>query len=498
MLPAGTIGTPMLKTPIACLLAWGCLQPPCAASPFDDALPPRVEAALAQAGLPPEALGAIAMPRTFWARTWQHRADAVMQPGSAMKVVTTVVALDQLGPNHRGRTELLAAGAIDGAVLDGDLVLKGGADTDLDLPALWQMLYALRLRGVREIAGDLVLDRTRYWPPRTDVGLPPFDDAPEWPYNVVPDALMLEGSLVSYVLSSDGSRVRARNVPPLEGVDIDSSALALTDTPCADWDEDWQPPQVTQPAPGRWRIALAGGFARHCEAQARLQLLDRSVAAERQVRAVWASLGGTFRKAPGAVREAAAPAGSVRVAVHEARAWGEVLRPMNKSSDNALTRLLFLELGAAASPGNASADTLDSARRAVDRWLDERGIARPGLVMDNGSGLSRSERITPRTMARLIDAALDSPYAPELLMSLPQAGVDGTMRQRLKGTRAEGRARLKTGTLRNVVALAGTVRDTRGDDWVLVAFINHEQAHRGRPVLDALVEWVAESGARWR
>jgi D-alanyl-D-alanine carboxypeptidase len=394
MLAAGTIGAPMLKTPIACLLAWGCLQLPCAASPFDDALPPRVEAALAQAGLPPEALGAIAIPRTFWARTWQHRADAVMQPGSAMKVVTTVVALDRLGPNHRGRTELLAAGAIHGDVLDGDIVLKGGADVELDLPALWQMLFALRQRGVREIAGDLVLDRTRYTPPRTDVGLPPFDESPEWPYNVIPDALMVEGGLVSYALSSDG--------------------------------------------------------------------------------------------------------GSVRVAAHEARPWGEVLRPMNKRSDNALTRLLFLELGAAAASGDTSANTLEHARRAVERWFDERRIARPGLVMDNGSGLSRSERIAPRSMARLIDAALDGPHAPELLMSLPQAGVDGTMRQRLKGTRAEGRARLKTGTLRNVVALAGTVRDTRGDDWVLVAFINHEQAHLGRPVLDALVEWVADSGARWR
>ena len=118
--------------------------------------------------------------------------------------------------------------------------------------------------------------------------------------------------------------------------------------------------------------------------------------------------------------------------------------------------------------------------------------------MDNGSGLSRSERIAPRTMARAIEVALNGRHAPELLMSLPVAGVDGTMRNRLKGTRAEGWARLKTGTLKNVTALAGTVRDTRGDNWVVVAFINHDDAAKGRPVLDALVEWVANSGARWR
>jgi D-alanyl-D-alanine carboxypeptidase/D-alanyl-D-alanine-endopeptidase (penicillin-binding protein 4) len=83
-------------------------------------------------------------------------------------------------------------------------------------------------------------------------------------------------------------------------------------------------------------------------------------------------------------------------------------------------------------------------------------------------------------------------------MTLPVVGIDGTMRRRLKGSAAEGWARLKTGTLKNVTALAGYVRDTRGDTWVVVAMLNHERAAQGTPALDALVEWVANSGARWR
>ncbi len=469
-----------------------------AVNAHDDNLPDTVSAALAQTGLPADALGAIAIPRSFWARTWQHRADVAMQPGSTIKLVTTAVALDRLGPNHRGRTELLVTAPIAGEVLEGDLVLKGGADPDFDLPALWQLLFELRQRGVREIGGDLRLDRTLFRPARIDLGVPPFDDAPAWPYNMIPDALMLEGNLLRLALTSDASRVQARTLPALPGIEIDSSALGLTATPCADWDDDWQPPTITQPDLGRWRIALAGGFARECDVQLRLQLLDRTVAAERLVRAVWSTLGGTWRKPPGAVREAAAPAGSVRIALHESRPWGEVLRHMNKASDNAQARLLFLQLGVAAMDNEPTTGTLDLARREVERWFDERRIARDGLVMDNGSGLSRSERIAPRTLAQAVDATLRGPYAPELLMSLPLAGVDGTMRRRLKGTRAEGWARLKSGALRNVIALAGTVRDTRGDDWVVAAFINHDDAHKGRPVLDALVEWVAESGARWR
>jgi D-alanyl-D-alanine carboxypeptidase/D-alanyl-D-alanine-endopeptidase (penicillin-binding protein 4) len=488
----------MLRMPLASvLLALAAANP---AAALDDPLPAPVAQALDAAGLPHDALAAIAIPRTRWARTWQYRADAAVQPGSTMKLVTTVVALDQLGPNHRGRTELLATGAVDAAgVLQGDLVLKGGADPDLDLPALWQMLRTLREeRGAHTIGGRVVLDRTLFRPARIDLGLPPFDDAPEWPYNVIPDALMLEGALMSIALASDANTVQVRTTPPLDGVRFDTRALALTERACDDWDEDWQPPQSSEPAPGQWLVTLRGGFPRRCEARASLQLLDRDVMAERQVRAVWASLGGRWLLAPGSVVAQRTPADAQRIALHESRPWGEVLRHMNKASDNPHTRLLYLQLGLNDDRGDAGASTLDNARRAVERWFDARGIDRTGLVTDNGSGLSRSERIAPRTTARMLDAALDGKHAPELLMSLPVAGVDGTMRRRLKGTPAEGWARLKTGTLANVRALAGTVRDTRGDTWVVAMMINHERAGDGRAALDALVEWIARSGARWR
>jgi serine-type D-Ala-D-Ala carboxypeptidase/endopeptidase (penicillin-binding protein 4) len=489
----------MTRLLVAFLLASAALAPAWA---YDDDLPPTVQAALQQAGLPPEALAAIAIPTTRWARRWQYRADVPMQPGSSMKLVTTVVALDQLGANHRGFTELWASAAPQGDVLPGDLILKGGADPEFDLPALWQMLFALRDKGVREIAGRVRLDRSLFRPVRIDVGLPPFDEAPEWPYNVIPDALMLSGQLIGLELASNSERITtARTWPPLEGVAVDHSAVQLLEVDCAQWEAHWRLPTTTELQPGRHVIALQGGFPRNCTARAFLQLLDRDVLAERLVRAVWVSLGGVWRQGPTRADEGAVPAGAWRVARHDARPWGEVLRGMNKTSDNALTRLLFLQLGLAEAAAQPDAPSLALAQRAVQRWFDERGIASPGLVMDNGSGLSRTERITARTMAHMIEAALRGRHAPELLMSLPVAGVDGTMRRRLKGTPAEGWARLKTGTLRNVAALAGTVKDTRGDDWIVVAFINHDEVHRdgaGRKVLDTLIDWVARSGARWR
>jgi len=470
-----------------------------AAPPRSDPLPAPVAAALARAGIPEDALAAVALPlATRWARPWQFRASQPMQPGSTMKLVTTVVALDRLGPNHRSRTELLAAGPIDGEVLAGDLVLKGGADPEFGLPALWQMLFELRQRGVREIAGDVVLDRSLFRPARIDIGMPPFDESPEWPYNMVPDALMLSGNLMGLALASNGNGVQARLSPPLEGVEVDASAMALTDTPCAHWDDDWRPAAIDATPGAGFRIGLRGDFPRRCEARAELQLLDRDVIAERQVRAVWISLGGSWRRAPGGVREGRTPVDATPIASHESRPWGEVMRSMNKASDNAHARLLFLQLGLAAMTRDPSTPTLELARREVERWFDEQGIDRSGLVLDNGSGLSRSERIAPRTLALMLKAAYAGRLAPELLISLPVAGVDGAMRQRLKGTPAEGWARLKTGKLKNVTALAGYVRDSRGDTWAVVAMVNHEQAAQATPALDALVDWVARSGARWR
>ncbi len=114
--------------------------------------------------------------------------------------------------------------------------------------------------------------------------------------------------------------------------------------------------------------------------------------------------------------------------------------------------------------------------------------------LHDGSGLSRSERVTPRQLALMLKAPHAGRQAPELMLSLPVAGVDGTLRQRLKTGPATGLARLKTGTLRNVAALAGYVPDAQGKLWIMAAMVNHDNAEKARPALDALVDWVAQAG----
>jgi serine-type D-Ala-D-Ala carboxypeptidase/endopeptidase (penicillin-binding protein 4) len=505
-------------------------------------LPAPVADALQRANLPADALAAavlpVSPPRLFSPR-WLHQADRPMPPASTMKLLTSMVALDTLGPNLRGHTELWTRAPVqpgatpaDGGVLQGDLVIRGGADPELGLAQLWALMAELRWQGIQQIAGDIVLDRQLFRPARPDLGLPPFDEAPEFPYNMVPDALQLGGNLMGLEIRSDGQQVLATARPPLPDLVIDASALRLTDRACRDWDDDWaSPPQVVTQPGGVLRVVLQGGFPRDCQQRPYLQLIDRNALAERQLRWVWQSLGGQWA---GQVREAdqpllppprplpaplanllpagapALPAPGVSSAVspmgiaeppaprllarRDSRPWGELLRTLNKQSDNMLTRLLYLQLGVNAMAAHPDQATAALAERAVRQWLAERRIPATGLVVDNGSGLSRTERIMPRTLALALQAAYHARWAPELVMSLPLAGVDGTMRNRLRSSPAGGWARLKTGTLRDTTALAGYVRDDRGRWWVLSAMLNHERAAAGRPVLDALVDWVASGG----
>ncbi len=469
------------------LLAW-CVGVFSLAAAAQDSLPPAVLAALKAADVPADALSAMAVPLNHRAPSWRHRALEPVQPGSSMKLVTSIVALDRLGPNQRGSTELRSAAPVVGEVLQGELVLKGGADVELDVARLWALLAELRQRGITRIEGDLLIDRTLFRPARMDLGLPPFDESPEFYYNVIPDALYLNGNLLPLELAATVDGVRASTLPALAGLAVDSR-MQLVDAPCSDWDKHWRPAQVAREE-GRTLITLNGAFPRDCTQRTALQLIDRLEFEERLFRTLWEGLGGSWA---GRAREAAGPADSRLLARHVARPWGEVLRHLNKTSDNAEARLLYLLLGVPAMATNPQASTAELAAREVRAWFAENRIDATGLVLDNGSGLSRSERISPAQMTALLKAAWNGRHAHDFIATLPTAGVDGTLRNRLKTGPATGWARLKTGTLKNVVALAGYVNDARGRPWAVSMMVNHDKAGGARPVLDALVDAFARA-----
>ena len=462
----------------------------CAASLAE--LPPPVAARLRAAAIPEDAMGVVIRRRSDGATVLSHGAQRPMQPASTLKLLTSIVALETLGPAFRGRTELGTDGEIADGVLRGDLVVRGGADVDLDWVAFERMLRVLRLRGVREIRGDLVLDRRLFNPARTDVGVAPFDESPEFRYNVIPDALLLNTNLVHLDLASDDREVRVAMTPPLEGVTL-SADFSLVDRDCDDWEDGWKPPDV-KTRRGAVAIRVHGEFPRGCVASTSINVVDRVAFADALFRSAWRRLGGTFR---GRVRDGQAPERLRVLAEHRSRPLDEITRDINKRSDNPITRVVYLAIGAAAADDPAT-PTAKRAEHAVRAWLALKGIDADGLVLENGSGLSRIERIRPAQLAAVLEAALASPWAPEFLASLPIAALDGGMRRRLLQSPAAQRARLKTGTLRDASAVAGFVNDEAGEAYTVVAIINHPAANRhvARPILDALIDWLAASRAR--
>ncbi|MCX8097906.1 MAG: D-alanyl-D-alanine carboxypeptidase, partial [Casimicrobiaceae bacterium] len=314
------------------------------------ALPLPVREALARVGLPETALAVWVAPVSRGAPVLSVQAEAAFAPASTIKTLTTIVALETLGPNWRGQTRLLSAAAETGPtearMLAGDVILRGEANVDFDQAALDQLFARLRARGIVRIAGDLVIDRSYFRPARTDRGLPPFDPWPEFRYNAIPDALFLAGHLVALEIGTFDGTVRIVPRPPLPGVRWDS-AVTLTEEHCSAWQEGWRSPQVEADRDGEIVVTLHGRLPRNCLISTALQVIDRNEFVARLARARWEAAGGTLDGRVRFVDEPSLSAEGLReLAVVPSRSLAEIARDIQRRSDNPVTRMIYLALGA--------------------------------------------------------------------------------------------------------------------------------------------------------
>jgi len=441
-------------------------------------LPQSVQSALARAGVPASAASVVVEPVGDGPVLVSHQAAAPMNPASVMKLVTSFAALDLLGPAFTFRTDFLLEGRLANGVLDGNLVIRGGGDPKLTYERLWQAAHQLRARGLREIRGDVVIDRGYFAPVAFDPAR--FDNEGRRAYNVGVDAFLANFQAVSFTVVPDGNAARVIPEPDLPNLQV-TSRIAVVPGPCGDWRRALK---VDIDESGLIATAnFSGNFAAECgEKTWPLALFDGPRFSESVWRWVWSESGGVLK---GKVRPGPVPAGATLLYRNESEPLANLVRDMNKFSNNVMARNLFLALSAErGAPGEAQAS-----ERIVREGLAARGIEAPGLSIENGSGLSRTDRITASTLAALLRAAWSSPYMPELAASMPIYAVDGTLKLR-RGGGALGQAHLKGGTLTGVQSMAGYVLDARGRRWIVVMVLNHANANAGQPALDALVEWV--------
>lgn len=464
------------------------LQSALPASVFSNELPLTVKQKLQQLAIPETAIGVYVQEIGASRPVVAVNADAAMNPASVMKLLTTYAGLELLGPAYTWPTMLYANGKLTEGVLHGDLVIKGYGDPKLDLENFWLLIHRLRQTGLHEIKGNLVLDYTHYDIPNEDPGA--FDGQPYRTYNILPEALLVNyrTSTIHLFPQPEKNSVHVVVDPLPDSLRLQNH-LKLTQGTCGDWRNLLTIDVIAdQEDKNHFTVALNGSFSRQCGKQSYLLSLQDSAIYTRDLfKRLWAQQGGLFH---GDVVAGQAPDGLAPLKIYQSPPLAEIIRGINKFSNNIAARQLYLTLGTGDMIVNNSPATLAKSEAAIKQWLASKQLNFPELVVENGSGLSRKERISARHMGQLLLAAFNSPVMPEFISSLPIAAVDGTLKNRFTDTPVKGLAHMKTGALNNVRALAGYLLDKTGRRVIVVFFVNHDQAGHSRVAMDTLVQWA--------
>ncbi len=449
-------------------------------------LPASVNSALSVRELPEDSLSIFVEDLDTGEVLLDLNSDVARNPASTIKALTTLVALDVLGPAYRWQTEVYALGDIEDGHLRGDLLIKGNGDPFLVTERVWQLLRKVRQTGIHQIDGNLLLDDSYFDVADEDPAA--FDQQPLRAYNVAPNALMMNFKVVRYWFepNHDANSVRVWLEPPLENVDIDNR-LSLQPGRCGGFQRG-----ITISANDAIdKMTFSGKFPSGCEHYA----MDRTALSHNKFAyglfmSLWRESGGVF---DGSWEAAIAPAPETLEPIVEFRSLplADVIARVNKFSNNVMARQLLYTLSAEVlgAPG-----TEDGGREVVQNWLTDNKLDFSDFAFANGAGLSRDVRITAHDMGSMLRFAWRQPYMPEYLSSLSLSGVDGTLSRRFRDRTLSGKAHLKTGSMDHVTAIAGYLQTRSGRRLAVVAMQNHTDVHRGpgEEVQEALLRWLYE------
>lgn len=446
---------------------------------------------IAATGVSPAQVGLVAVPVTGGPPLLEWNVARALNPASTIKLLSTYVALGVLGPEYRWVTTAHLGGRLSDGVLEGDLVLRGGGDPKLVVEDLTEFIRRMRAAGLREIRGDLVIDDALF-DLRAEPGQPIDGDASQ-PYNVGPHAALMNFKSVRVVVKPAGGAAKIALDPPLADVrvinELSVQAGACQPGSLALWVRD-AAAQAEAGSSAAASIRVGGRYFPACGEQG----IYAAVLSHRDFihgffKAAWQASGGVIR---GKTRIEAGAAARLSVwhRWESPRALWEISQDINKFSNNVMTRQVLL--GASATPADPASPR--RMREMVQRWLASRGLHFPELVIDNGSGLSREERISAASLAQLLVHAARSAHADLFRITLPQVGIDGTMRARLQRHPLAGRAWIKTGSLRDVKSIAGYVDAASGRRYAVVMIINGEKILGAQPAQDTFLRWVYDNG----
>ena len=441
---------------------------------------------------------------------YRHDADALFLPASNAKLYTSALALQTLGPDARFATTLyaIAAPRADGT-LDGNLILYGGGDPSLGNPDAspdWaeRLAAALAARGVRRVRGNLIADDTYFAGPPVGDGWEAFDLQTD--YGAQAGALGARNNVVRVKVARDGARCCSVSADPADAgmrvVNLTGGAapLSLYRAPGSDVLYASGSLRADQPR-GSYALSAPDGalFADN---------LLRDALAQRGI-----TLDGSVRVRHWPETDAALAGNPVAIASIASPPLSQLLVHMLKHSDNRYAQMLLQQVGVATARTGMCADRAEPPQTSADwgacamrAFLARIGIGDDEAMFNEGSGLSREDLVTPAATVKLLAWIARQPFANALRDALPVAGIDGTLRNRMRGTAAADNVQAKTGTLTHVYALSGFVTDAAGERLAFSLMLNRYQRPTdafGRNIppspqsdLDAIATMLAEHGVQ--
>ncbi len=407
---------------------------------------------------------------------YSHDADRLFMPASNQKLLTGAVALQVLGPEYRWKTPVLLRGKQRGAEFRGDVIVVGSGDPSVSdslrggsaLTAFDPVVDALKQRGIRRITGRVIAEGDAFAGVSTGFGWE-IDDL-DTPSGAAVDELQFNEGLLRLVVKG-GSRVGApvlvSTTPTLAypKLAIEARTRAATDSG-ARLDVVYDSIASVLRVTGTLAIGDSARLStsyRHPGDAYRAALCEHlangGIRVARSVSACWADARGPVRTpSTAAAVRGTRSADADTLVVLESPPLRDVLPRMQKPSQNQVAELLFRTAGLVAT----GVGTADSARAVAVRTMAAWGVTPEHLAYRDGSGLSRHDYVTPRAIVQVLDAMRRSPWGALYRQSLPLAGVDGTIANRMRNTPAAGNANAKTGTLDKARSLSGYVTSADG------------------------------------
>ena len=476
----------------------------------EEKLPKIIKNAIQNTKIPANAVGfnVISIDKSdqhYFKFSWN--AQTPLNPASTMKVLTTAAGLDILGPQYRWKTNLYTNGSIEQESLNGDLIFQGFGDPKLVPEHMSQLVDEIRQLGIKNIQGNLIFDRSVYSPTVRQTA--PNDGEITRTYNVAPDPLLYSFQTLSFQININNGEAEVTYTPKLIGLRI-TNKIELTKAPCTDWSK-YLKIEIRKMNEDEWNASFIGKLSKHCgEIRWNSVSIDPNNFLKQGFLAAWGDAGGTWKPSIQAL-EGAVQANSKLLLSYQGTILADAVKDINKFSNNVMARQLFLTIGL---EKNGKPTTTNDSTRIVQEWLKKSGLIFPELVLENGSGLSNIERISAQSMTNLLSFIIQSKNQEILINSLPIAGVDGTMKNRLLSILKKiwgpsnstnnfipdknlptllqkSGAYMKTGTLQNVRSVAGYVVSKSGKVYAVSSMINHSNASMGGSAInDAVINWV--------